>query len=80
MNAFLKLKLVVLKHQASFPPLEKGENKQSTPLVDEEKLSEDEWNNFKLRMYFHKNKMLYTLKIDVHLLIQEKAKALVEEK
>ena len=62
----------MLKVQASFPPLENGENKQSTPLVDEEKLSEDEWNNFKLRMYFHKNEMLYSLKQDVRFLIFEK--------
>ena len=48
--------------------------------MDEVKLSEDEWNNFKIRMYFHKKEMLYPLKQDVRLLIQEKAKAMAEEK
>ena len=70
----------MLKVQASFPPLENGENKQSTPLVDEEKLSEDEWNYFKLRMYFHKREKLYPLEQDLRFLIYEKTKASVEEK
>ena len=48
--------------------------------MDEVKLSEEEWNNFKLRMYFHKKEMMYSLKQDVHFLIFEKAKALGEEK
>ena len=33
---------LMLKAQASFSPLENGENKQSTPLVNEKKLSEEE--------------------------------------
>ena len=52
----------MLKVQAPFSSLENGENKQSTPLVDEVKLSEEEWNNFKLRMYFQKKEMMYSLK------------------
>ena len=48
------LQQLMLKAQVSFFPLENGENKQSTPLVDEEKLSEEEWSYFKLRMYFSK--------------------------
>ena len=59
---FLKGQQVILKNQAPFSPLENGENKQSTPLVDEVNLSENEWNNFKIRMYFHKKEMLYSLK------------------
>ena len=70
----------MLKVQAPFSPLENGENKQSTPLVDEVKLSEEEWNNFKLRMYFQKKEMMYSLKQDVRFLIYEKAKTLAEEK
>ena len=77
---FLKGQQVILKNQAPFSPLENGENKQSTPLVDEVKLSEDEWNNFKIRMYFHKKEMLYSLNQDVRFLVQEKAKAMAEEK
>ena len=77
---FLKGQQIILKNQALFSPLENGENKQSTPLVDEVKLSEDEWNNFKIRMYFHKKEMLYSLKQDVRFLVQEKAKAMAEEK
>ena len=68
----------MLKVQASFSPLENSENKQSTPLVDEEKLSEDEWNYFKLRIYFHKS--LYPLEQDLRFLIYEKTKASAEEK
>ena len=74
---FLKVQQV---NQAHFSPLENGENKQSTSLVDEVKLSENEWKNFKIRMYFHKKKMLYSLKQDVCLLIQEKAKHMAEDK
>ena len=37
---FLKGQQIILKNQAPFSPLENGENKQSTPLVDEVKLSE----------------------------------------
>ena len=59
---FLKGHQAALKDQAPFSPLENGENKQSTPLMDEVKLSEDEWNNFKIRMYFYKKEMLYSLK------------------
>ena len=70
----------MLKVQAPFSSLENGENKQSTPLVDEVKLSEEEWNNFKLRMYFQKKEMMYSLKQDVRFLIYEKAKTLAEEK
>ena len=70
----------MLKVQAPFSSLENGENKQSTPLVDEVKLSEEEWNNFKLRMYFQKKEMMYSLKQDVRFLIYEKAKTLAEGK
>ena len=70
----------MLKIQAPFSPLENGENKQSTPLVDEVKLSEEEWNTFKLRMYFQKKEMMYSLKQDVRFLIYEKAKTLAEGK
>ena len=77
---FLKCRQDMLKIQAPFSPLENGENKQSTPLVDEVKLSEEEWNNFKLRMYFQKKEMMYSLKQDVRFLIYEKAKTLAEEK
>ena len=48
--------------------------------MNEADLSEDEWNCFKIRMYFQKKKILYSLKHDVRFLIFEKAKALVEEK
>ena len=58
---FLKVQLAVLKHQTSFLPLEKCENRQFAPLVGEVKLNEEEWNSFKLRMYFHKREMLYSL-------------------
>ena len=80
-----KLELVdfhqlMLKAQTSFYPLENGENKQSTPLVDVAKLSEEEWNYFKLRMYFHKKKKLYSLVQDLRCLIFGKAKASIEEK
>ena len=77
---FLKGRQDMLKVQASFSLLKNCEIKQSTPLADEVKLSEDKWNNFKLRMYFHKNEMLYSLKQDVRFLIFEKAKTLAEEK
>ena len=50
---FLKGHPDLLKVQAPFSPLGNGESKQFTPLVNEENLSEDEWNNFKVRMYFH---------------------------
>ena len=73
----LEKKLELVEVQTSFPLLE---NKQSIPLVNKVKLSEDEWNNFKLRMYFHKKEMLYSLKQDACFLIFEKAKVLVEEK
>ena len=69
-----------LRIKPIFSPLENGENKQSTPLVDEVNLSENEWNNFKIRMYFHKKEMLYSLKQDIRFLIKEKAKAMAEEK
>ena len=54
-----KLELVdfhqlMLKAQASFSPLENGENKHSIPLVDVKKLSEEELGYRMLRMYFHK--------------------------
>ena len=80
-----KLELVdfhqlMLKAQASFSLLENGENKQSTPLVDVAKLSKEEWNYFKLRMYFHKIENLYSLEQDLRFLIYGKAKALAEEK
>ena len=77
---FLKGQQDMLKVQAPFFPLENGENKQSISLVDEVKWSEDEWNNFKLRMYFYKKEMLYSLKQDIRFLIFEKAKAFAEEK
>ena len=56
-----KLELVdfhqlMLKAQASFSPMENGENKQSTLLVDITKLNEEEWSYFKLRMSFHKKR------------------------
>ncbi|KAL6340263.1 hypothetical protein AAG906_040699 [Vitis piasezkii] len=71
----------VLKHQAPFSPLGNGENKQFTPLVNEEKLSDEEWSFLNIRMYFHKKQFFYSLKQDdVRLLIYEKAKALTEEK
>ena len=76
---FLKGQQDMLKVQAPFFPLENGENKQSISLVDEVKWSEDEWNNFKLRMYFYKKEMLYSLKQDIRFLIFEKAKAFAEE-
>ena len=80
-----KLELVdfhqlMLKAQASFSLLENGENKQSTPLVDVAKLSEEEWNYFKLRMYFHKIENLYSLEQDLRFLIYGKAKASAKEK
>lgn len=69
------------KHQAPFSPLENGENKQFTLLVNVKKLSEKEWSCLNIRMYFHKQQILYSLKQDdVSLLIYEKAKALAEEK
>ena len=58
----------MLKVQVPFSLLENGENKQSTPLVDEVKLSEDEWNNFKLRMCFHKKEMYIYIYIIVKVL------------
>ena len=81
-----KLELVdfhqlMLNALALVSPLEIDENKQSTPLVDEvKKLSEDEWNYLKIRMFFHRKEMLYPLKQDLRLLIFEKAKATAEEK
>ena len=84
-----KLKLVdfpkahtdALKHQAPRSPLGNGEDKQFTPLVNEEKLSEEKWSFLNIRMHFHKKQILYSLKQDdVSLIIYEKAKALVEEK
>ena len=48
--------------------------------MNEANLSEDEWNCFKIRMYFQNKEILYSLKHDVRFLIFEKAKALVEEK
>ena len=70
-----------LKHQAPFFPLGNGENKQFTPLVNEEKLSEEEWSFLNIRMYFHKKQILYSFKQDcVSLIIYEKAKAIAEEK
>ena len=69
------------KHQASFSPLENGENKHFTPLVDVKKLSEEEWSCLNVRMYFHEKQIFYSLKQDdVRHLICDKAKALVEEK
>ncbi|KAL6347349.1 hypothetical protein AAG906_016822 [Vitis piasezkii] len=58
-----KLELVdfhklMLKAQASFSPLENGENKHSTPAND--KLSEEELGYRMLRMYHHKTR-IYTL-------------------
>ena len=44
---FLKGQQIILKNQAPFSPLENGENKQSTPLVDEVKLSEMSGTNLK---------------------------------
>ena len=48
--------------------------------MDELKLSEDEWNNFKLIMYFYKREISYSLKMDVRLLIQERVRAIAEDK
>lgn len=69
----------MLKAQASFSPLENGENKHSTPLVND-KLSEEELGYRMLRMYYLKTENLYSLKPDLRLLILEKAKSLAEEK
>ena len=72
-----KLELVdfhqlMLNALALVSPLEIDENKQSTPLVDEvKKLSEDEWNYLKIRIFFHRKEMLYPLKQDLCLLIFE---------
>ena len=51
----------MLKAQTSFSPLENGENKHSTPLVDVKKLSEEELGYGMLRVYFHKIENLYFL-------------------
>ena len=69
----------MLKAQASFSPLENGENKHSTPLVND-KLSEEELGYRMLRMYHHKTENLYSLRPDLRLLIWEKAKSSAEEK
>ena len=79
-----KLELVdfhklMLKAQASFSPLENGENKHSTPLVND-KLSEEELGYRMLRMYYLKTENLYSLRPDLRLLILEKAKSSAEEK
>ena len=81
----MKLELIdfhqlMLKAQASFSPLENGENKRFTPLVDIAKLSEREWNYFKLKMSFHKKEKLYSPEQDLRFLIFGKAKALAKEK
>ena len=68
-----------LKAQASFSPLENGENKHSTPLVND-KLSEEELGYRMLRMYHHKTENLYSLKPELRLLILKKAKSSAEEK
>ena len=70
----------MLKAQASFSPLENGENKHSTPLVDVKKLSEEELGYRMLRVYFHKIENLYSLQPDLRLLIFGKAKSSAEEK
>ena len=78
---FAKAHPETLKYQAPFSPLGNGENKQFTPLVNEEKLSEEEWSFLNIRMYFHKKQILYSFKQnDVSPLIGEKAKALIKEK
>ena len=69
----------MLKAQASFSPLENGENKHSTPLVND-KLSEEELGYRMLRMYHHKTENLYSLQPDLRLLILEKAKSSAEER
>ena len=73
-------KVTFLKNQTLFSPLEKCEKLQFTLPMDEENLSEQEWNSFKLRMYFHKNEMLSSLKPNIHLLIQEKTSDSAERK
>ena len=78
---FAKAHPETLKYQAPFSPLGNGENKQFTPLVNEEKLSEEEWSFLNIRMYFHKKQILYSFKQnDISPLIGEKAKALIKEK
>ena len=69
----------MLKAQATFSPLENGENKHSTPLVND-KLSEEELGYRMLRMYHSKTENLYSLQPDLRLLILEKAKSSAEER
>ena len=65
--------------QAPFSPLENGEKKPFTPLVNE-KLSKDEQECIIFRMFHRRNEILSTLKPDdIYQLICEKAKSSVEE-
>ena len=66
--------------QAPFSPLEIGEKKPFTPLVDE-KLSKDEQECIIFRMFHRRSELLSTLKpADLYQLICEKAKSSAEEK
>ena len=66
--------------QAPFSPLEIGEKKPFTPLVDE-KLSKDEQECIIFRMFHRRSEILSTLKpADLYQLICEKAKSSAEEK
>ncbi|KAL6316353.1 hypothetical protein AAG906_017990 [Vitis piasezkii] len=64
--------------QAPFSPLEKGEKKPFTPLVDE-KLSKDEQECIIFRMFHRRSEILSTLKPDIYHLICDKARSSAEE-